>query len=239
MTSIARLITILFLYFNFLFPVIAENQQSESQGIPHKQLRNFTDIFSRIKSDYVEHVDDKTLLENAIRGMLSGLDPHSTYFDPDEYKEFNIGTTGQFGGLGIKVGMENGFVKVISPIDDTPAFNAGIKAGDLIIRINDTPVKGLSLNDAVNLMRGKPGTEVTLIILRDNENNPLTFNLKRDNIKVKSIKSHLLEKDYGYIRITTFQARTYKHLKQALTDLLDENKRALKGIVLDLRNNPG
>ena len=134
--------------------------KEEAKGLPLDQLRNFSDIFSRIKSDYVEDVEDKVLLEHAIRGMLSGLDPHSTYLNPDEYNELRIGTSGEFGGLGIQVGMEDGFVKVISPIDDTPAYKAGLQAGDLIIRLDDKTVKGLTLNDAVKIMRGKPGTDI-------------------------------------------------------------------------------
>ena len=224
-----------------MFPAIlvADTSTESAQGLPLEELRNFSDIFARIKSDYVEEIDDKELLHNAIRGMLSGLDPHSSYLDPAEYKELKIGTTGQFGGLGIQVGMEDGFVKVISPIDDTPAFKAGIKAGDLIIRLDDKPVKGMTLNDAVNIMRGKPGTEIRLTIVRESEPNPLTFNIKRDIIKVKSVKSQLLEKDYGYIRIATFQSRTAHQLVEALDTITDENKAPLKGLVLDLRNNPG
>lgn len=213
--------------------------KAEEEGLPLEHLRNFSDIFARIKSDYVEPVDDKLLLESAIRGMLSGLDPHSTYLDPNEYKELKIGTSGQFGGLGIQVGMEDGFVKVISPIDDTPAFKAGIKAGDLIIRLDDKPVKGMSLNDAVNMMRGKAGTSIVLTIVREGQTNPLTFTIVRDIINVKSVKSRLLDKDYGYIRISTFQNRTAHHLVEAVDKLRDENKGALKGLIVDLRNNPG
>lgn len=211
----------------------------QQEGLPLEHLRNFSDIFARIKSDYVEQVDDKLLLESAIRGMLSGLDPHSTYLDPNEYKELKIGTSGQFGGLGIQVGMEDGFVKVISPIDDTPAFKAGIKAGDLIIRLDDKPVKGMSLNDAVNLMRGKAGTSIVLTIVREGETNPLTFTIVRDIINVKSVKSRLLDKNYGYVRISTFQNRTAHHLEEAIKKLKDENKAPLKGLIVDLRNNPG
>ncbi len=217
--------------------LLADSNQTEH--LPLEQLRNFSDIFARIKSDYVEEVDDKVLLENAIRGMLSGLDPHSTYLDPAEYKELQIGTSGQFGGLGIQVGMEDGFVKVISPIDDTPAFHAGIKAGDLIIRLDDTPVKGMTLNDAVNIMRGAPGSKIKLTIIRQKQPDPLNFTLTRAIIKVKSVKQRLLEPNYGYVRISTFQSRTSHHLIQALNDLVKENKNPLKGLVLDLRNNPG
>lgn len=211
----------------------------EANGLPLDQLRNFSDIFSRIKSDYVEDVDDKVLLENAIKGMLSGLDPHSTYLNPDEYKELRIGTTGQFGGLGIQVGMEDGFVKVISPIDDTPAFHAGIQSGDLIIRLDEKPVKGMSLNDAVKIMRGKPGTDIKLTIVREGEDKPLLITVTRDIIKVKSVKSNMLEPGYGYVRITNFQSKTPKDLLVAINDLKKENSGELKGLVLDLRNNPG
>jgi len=219
--------------------VNAESVNTIKDELPLEQLRNFSDIFARIKSNYVEQVDDKKLLENAIRGMLSGLDPHSTYLDPDEYKELKIGTSGEFGGLGIQVGLEEGFIKVISPIDDTPAFHAGIKAGDLIIRLNDKPVKGMTLNEAVDTMRGKPGTFITLSIIRNDERTPINITLERAIIKVKSVKNYLIDQDYGYIRISTFQSRTAPHLLKAMDDLKDENKNKLKGLILDLRNNPG
>jgi carboxyl-terminal processing protease len=213
--------------------------KEEAKGLPLDQLRNFSDIFSRIKSDYVEDVEDDVLLEHAIRGMLSGLDPHSTYLSPDEYNELRIGTSGEFGGLGIQVGMEDGFVKVISPIDDTPAFNAGLKAGDLIIRLDDKTVKGMTLNDAVKVMRGKPGTDIELTVVREGEDKPLTFVVTRDIIKVKSVKNRTLDPGYGYIRISNFQSRTAPQLMAAINELKENNKDGLKGLVLDLRNNPG
>ncbi len=213
--------------------------KEEAKGLPLDQLRNFSDIFSRIKSDYVEDVEDEVLLEHAIRGMLSGLDPHSTYLSPDEYNELRIGTSGEFGGLGIQVGMEDGFVKVISPIDDTPAFKAGLKAGDLIIRLDDKTVKGLTLNEAVKIMRGKPGTDIGLTVVREGNDKPLNFVVTRDIIKVKSVKNRMLDPGYGYIRISNFQSRTAPQLLQAINDLKEENKASLKGLVLDLRNNPG
>ena len=213
--------------------------KDEAKGLPLDQLRNFSDIFSRIKSDYVEDVEDEVLLEHAIHDMLSGLDPHSTYLSPDEYNELRIGTSGEFGGLGIQVGMEDGFVKVISPIDDTPAFKAGLEAGDLIIRLDEKTVKGLTLNDAVKIMRGKPGTDIELTVVREGENKPLTFVVTRDIIKVKSVKNRMLDPGYGYIRISNFQSRTAPQLLEAINDLKEENKASLKGLVLDLRNNPG
>ena len=219
--------------------VLAERKVEESTGLPLNELRNFSDIFARIKTDYVEDVDDKTLLENAIRGMLTGLDPHSTYLNPDEYKELKIGTTGKFGGLGIQVGMEDGFVKVISPIDDTPAFRAGLEAGDLIIRLNDKSVKGMTLNDAVKIMRGDPGTDIKLTVIREGADKPLPFTVTRDIISVKSVKSRILEPDYGYIRISNFQSKTARDLVSEVSKLKKDNKNELKGLVLDLRNNPG
>jgi len=216
-----------------------EHAESSTSGLPLDQLRNFSDIFARIKSDYVEEVSDKELLENAIRGMLSGLDPHSTYLDPEEYKELKIGTTGQFGGLGIQVGMEDGFVKIISPIDDTPAFKAGLKAGDLIIRLDEKSVKDMTLNEAVKIMRGKPGTKIDLSVMREGEDEPLKFTLERAIIKVESVKSYLLEPSFGYVRVSTFQSKTEKHLKQGIKQLVKKNGAPLKGLILDLRNNPG
>lgn len=218
---------------------VLATKQSDPVGLPLDQLRNFSDIFSRIKSDYVEDVEDKTLLENAIKGMLTGLDPHSTYLNPDEYKELRIGTSGQFGGLGIQVGMEDGFVKVISPIDDTPAFRAGVEAGDLIIRLDDQSVKGMTLNDAVKVMRGTPGSDIELTIVREGEDKPLTIKVTRDIIKVESVKNRMLDPGYGYVRVTNFQSKTARDLLQAINDLKKENGDALKGLVLDLRNNPG
>ncbi len=219
--------------------VLAEKKSQEATGLPLNELRNFSDIFARIKTDYVEDVDDKTLLENAIRGMLSGLDPHSTYLNPDEYKELKIGTTGKFGGLGIQVGMEDGFVKVISPIDDTPAFRAGLEAGDLIIRLNEKSVKGMTLNDAVKIMRGDPGTDIQLTVIREGADKPLPFTVTRDIISVKSVKSRILEPDYGYIRISNFQSKTARDLVSEVSKLKKDNKNELKGLVIDLRNNPG
>ncbi|MDH5357521.1 MAG: S41 family peptidase [Gammaproteobacteria bacterium] len=207
--------------------------------LPLEELRAFSEIFGRIKNNYVEPVEDKELLQNAIRGMLSGLDPHSTYLDLEDFKELREGTTGEFGGLGIEVTMEDGFVKVVSPIDDTPAARAGILSGDLIIRLDDTPVKGLSLSEAVDIMRGEPDSKLLLTIIREGVDKPLKIELIRAIIKVKSVKHKMLEPGYGYIRISTFQSRTGPSLKEALTALKAENDGNLKGLVLDLRNNPG
>ncbi len=217
--------------------VLAEKNQVEV--LPLEDLRTFAEVFEKIKKDYVEPVEDKALLSNAIKGMLSGLDPHSAYLEPDAYKELRVGTTGEFGGLGIEVSMEDGFVKVIAPIDDTPAQRAGVRAGDLIIRLDDTPVKGMNLNDAVKIMRGKPGTKITLTILREGEEKPLKIAVVRDVIKVASVKKRTLEPGYGYLRITQFQSRTADNLRKAVSVLKRQNDDGLRGLVLDLRNNPG
>jgi carboxyl-terminal processing protease len=205
--------------------------------LPVEELRTFAEVFGRIKSDYVEPVGDKQLITSAINGMLSGLDPHSTYLDAEAFKELQVGTQGEFGGLGIEVGMEDGLIKVISPIEDTPAFNAGLKSGDLIIKLDDTLVKGMTLNDAVARMRGKPGSKIILTVLRKNEGKPLLFTLTRAVIKVKSVKSKLLEPGYAFVRITQFQEHTGENLAAALNNLFKDG--AIKGLVLDLRNDPG
>ncbi len=219
--------------------VLAERHDSASGALPLEELRTFTEVYSKIKSDYVEDVDDKKLLEDAITGMLAGLDPHSSYLDPQGFKEVRIGTEGQFGGLGIEVTMENGFIKVVSPIEDTPAARAGIEPGDLIVRLDDKAVKGLTLSDAVKLMRGKPGSVITLTVIREGEAKPLKVDITRAVIKIQSVKSRILEPGYGYLRITQFQANTGQNLKTALRKLETDNKGKLKGMVLDLRNNPG
>ncbi|MEW6647543.1 MAG: S41 family peptidase [Pseudomonadota bacterium] len=218
--------------------VLADRANNQAAPLPLDELRNFSEVFGKIKADYVEEADDKALLESAIRGMLSGLDPHSAYLDQEEFKELQVGTSGEFGGLGIEVGMEDGFVKVVSPIDDTPAQAAGVKAGDLIIRLDETPVKGMSLNDAVKMMRGKPGTEITLTIMREGEQKPLKLTITRDIIRVKSVKFQPLEPGYGYLRITSFQNQTGEQVLKAISDMKKEHGQ-LKGLVLDLRNNPG
>jgi len=219
--------------------VFAEREASTTTSLPVEELRTFSDVFGRIKNDYVEDVEDSELLENAIRGMLAGLDPHSAYLDQEQFKELQVGTSGEFGGLGIEVGMEDGFVKVIAPIDDTPAQRAGIQAGDLIIRLDDTPVKGLTLNEAVKLMRGKPGTTLRLTVVREGVEQPLKIDIKRDVIKVKSIKKRMLESGFGYVRISQFQSKTADNMVDAIEDLKKEAGGSLKGLVLDLRNNPG
>jgi len=219
--------------------VFAERETKSTAGLPVEELRTFSDVFGRIKNDYVEDVEDSEMLNNAIRGMLSGLDPHSSYLDQEQFKELQVGTSGEFGGLGIEVGMEDGFVKVIAPIDDTPAQRAGIEAGDLIIRLDDTPVKGLTLNEAVKIMRGKPGTVLRLTVVCEGVDQPLKIDIKRDIIKVKSVKSRMLEDGFGYVRISQFQSKTAENMVDAIEKLKKDSDGALKGMVLDLRNNPG
>jgi len=219
--------------------VFAERETKSAAGLPVEELRTFSDVFGRIKNDYVEDVEDSEMLNNAIRGMLSGLDPHSSYLDQEQFKELQVGTSGEFGGLGIEVGMEDGFVKVIAPIDDTPAQRAGVESGDLIIRLDDTPVKGLTLNDAVKIMRGKPGTVLRLTVVREGVDQPLKIDIKRAIIKVKSVKSRMLEDGFGYVRISQFQSKTAENMVDAIEGLKKESDGALKGMVLDLRNNPG
>ncbi|MFM9836220.1 MAG: S41 family peptidase [Methylophilaceae bacterium] len=207
--------------------------------LPIDDLRVFAEVFSKVKTDYVEPVEDKKLINEALTGMLAGLDPHSTFMDADAYKDLQAGTQGEFGGLGIEVAMEDGLVKVVSPIEDSPAYKAGLKPGDLIMKLDDTQVRGLSLNDAVKKMRGAPDTKIVLTVLRKSEPKPLTFSLVRAIIKSQSVKNKYIEKDYGYVRITQFQEHTGEDLAKALKSLHDQNKGPFKGLVLDLRNNPG
>jgi len=219
--------------------VLAEKENTSYTPLPLNELRSLTEIFGRIKQDYVEPVSDKTLLDNAIRGMLAGLDPHSSYLDAESFQDLQVGTTGEFGGLGIEVGMEDGFVKVIAPIDDTPAQRAGVQAGDLVIRLDTKPVKGLTLQQAVNIMRGKIGTDIVLTIIRDGEDKPLEIKITRATIKVKSVRFRTLEEGFAYLRISQFQSHTGENLSDAINKLRKEYKGNIKGMVLDLRNNPG
>jgi carboxyl-terminal processing protease len=207
--------------------------------LPIEDLRAFAEVFGKIKSDYVEPVEDKKLISEAISGMLTGLDPHSTYMDVDAFKDMQAATQGEFGGLGIEVGMEDGLVKVISPIEDSPAYAAGIKSGDLIMKLDEKLVKGMTLNDAVKIMRGKPDTPIVLTILRRNEAKPLLVTLVRAIIKNKSVKFKLTEPGYAYARVTQFQEHTGEDLAKAINAMYAENKGPFKGFVLDLRNDPG
>src|SRR5258706_5756455 len=220
------------------FSAVADRQVSTLQ-LPVDDLRLFSEVFGRIKSDYVEPVEDRKLLKEAINGMLTGLDPHSAFLDQDAYRDLQVGTQGEFGGLGIEVGAEDGCVKVVAPIEDTRAYRARMQAGDLIIKLDEVSLKGISLSDAVKRMRGKPNTEVKLTVLRKNETQPLEFIVRRDVSRVKRVKSRKLEPGYGLIRITQFQEHTGVKLIVALNDLYKQSGGELKGLVLDLRLNPG
>jgi len=216
----------------------AQATVNDSAPLPLDELRTFAEVMDRIKSAYVEPVSDKTLLENAIKGMLSNLDPHSAYLEPEAFRDLQESTSGEFGGLGIELGSEDGFLKVISPIDDTPASAAGIQPGDLIVKINGQPTKGLSLMEAVEKMRGKAGTDIELTLVREGSK-PFDVELTRAVIKVKSVKSQLLDDGYGYVRITQFQVNSGEEVGKALAKLRKDNGKKLRGLVLDLRNNPG
>ena len=210
-----------------------------TETLPLNDLRTFAEVLERIKTAYVEPIDDKTLFENAIKGMLSNLDPHSSYLDPEDFRQLQESTSGEFGGLGIEVGLEDGVLQVIAPIDDSPASAAGLEAQDLIIKIDDQPTQGQSLMEAVEKMRGKPGTSIRLTIVRDGRK-PFDVTLKRAVIKSRSVKSQLLEDDYGLIRISQFQVNTGSEVAKALGALKKDNKgKPLQGLILDLRNNPG
>jgi carboxyl-terminal processing protease len=215
----------------------AIGQLATRSPLPVEELRSFTEVFGAIKQNYVEPVEDKKLITEAINGMLAGLDPHSAYLDAESYKELQVGTQGKFGGLGIEVGMEDGLVKVISPIEDTPAYRAGVKPGDLIIKLDDAQVKGMTLNDAVKKMRGRPNTQITLTIVRKGEPQPLVLTLTRAEIQVQSVKSKLVEPGYGWVRISQFQEKSADDLARHISNLYKQG--ALKGLVLDLRNDPG
>ena len=220
------------------FSAVAQ-KGSAALPLPIEELRAFTEVFGRVKTDYVEPVEDKKLITEAINGMLTGLDPHSAYLDQEAFRELQVGTQGEFGGLGIEVGMEDGFVKVVSPIDDSPASRAGLKPGDLIVKLDDSSVKGMTLNDAVKRMRGKPNTNITLTIVRKGEPKPVVVTLTRAVIKIQSVKSKLLEPGYAYFRVTQFQEMTGETLARAIETLFKQNQGPMKGMVLDLRNDPG
>ena len=218
-------------------PLFGQAQQTELLPLPLDEVRMFTEALDRIRMAYVEEVDDKTLLENAIRGMLAGLDPHSAYMAGQEYDALQETTSGEFGGLGIEVGRENGYIKVISPIDDTPADRAGIEAGDLIIQIDNKPLREMTPEEAANMMRGEPGTEVTVTIAREGME-PFELSVVREVIAITSVRSRILEPGYAYVRIAQFRLNTGEELEDELRELYAEHGE-LKGVVLDLRNNPG
>lgn len=218
---------------------VQEPSEIRDEKLPIADTQRFSKVLEYIKEYYVKPVKDDVLFDNAMKGMLAGLDPHSTYFDAEEFSDLKAATTGKFGGLGVEVLPEDGFIRVISPIDETPAQRAGVQAGDLIIRLNDTPVKGLSMREAIEMMRGEKGTKIVLTIIRQGENKPLQITVTRDTINVQSVRSKVIDDNYAYIRVTTFQSNSGDDLDQALQNLKKNNKDKLKGLILDLRNNPG
>ena len=220
-------------------PAVPPADSSAKGALPLDELRTFAEVLDRIKTSYVEPVDDKTLLENAIKGMLSNLDPHSTYLDPEDFRDLQESTSGEFSGIGIEVGMQDGMFRVVAPIDDTPAAKAGIEPGDLILKIDGKPTNNLSMMEVVDMLRGKVGTRVELTLVRG-DGDPFDLELTRAAIPVRSVKSLLLENGYGYLRISQFQVNTGEEVGTALAALKKENGgQKLKGLILDLRNNPG
>lgn len=224
---------------SYALPTPLPPKESEPAGIPMEDVQRFSNAIAQIKQYYVNPISDKELFDNAIRGMLAGLDPHSNYLNEEEFSDLQTVTSGEFGGLGIEVTMEDGLIKVITPLIDAPAIKAGIKSGDYIAKVDSHAVQGIDLRQAVGLMRGKIGEPVTLTVLRKGEKKPLVFKLVRENIQIKSVDNKLLDNKYGYIRLAQFQALTSKDMLNSISELKRESKGELKGLILDLRNNPG
>ena len=220
-------------------PIFDNTTVLASDEVPVEDIEQFVDIFKRIKEQYVDEVDDDELFRNAIQGMVNGLDPHSDFLSEDDFNELKIGTTGRFGGLGIEITQEDRYIKVISPIDDTPAMRAGILAGDMIIKVNENDLKDMPINDAVKLMRGEPGTSVEVTILRKKENKPIVLKIQREIIISKGIKTKLFKSNIGYIRLSNFQSNSTSDLQTAFFKLNKESNNKLQGLIVDLRNNPG
>jgi len=249
--KLAPLILVLFALFSNISQSAKPNNKTDSKkeqknadsnsnsSLPIEEVQRFTSAITKIKNYYVKNVNDTKLFEDAIRGMLQGLDPHSNYLSEDDFNDLNTSTRGEFGGLGIEVTMDNGFVKVIAPIDGTPAYKIGMKSGDYIIKLDDKSVRGMKLKDAVKKMRGKIGSTIKLTVIRKNEKKPLIFNIVRDSIQIQSVKFELIEGKYGYIRISLFQETTSKDFIKAIKKLNKLSKNNIKGLILDLRNNPG
>ena len=218
---------------------ISSPVHTNESEVPSEKIQQFVDVYKKIKDQYVDEVDDATLFNYAIEGMVSKLDPYSDYLSKDDFSELRIGTTGKFGGIGIEITMEDGFVKIITPIDDTPAQKAGLKAGDLVIEVQDVSLKDKSLNDAVKLMRGDPGTKVKIKILREKAKQPLDFELTRQIIVSKGIKTKVFHGDIGYLRLSSFQSNSTTNVRNAIYELRKETGKMMSALILDLRNNPG
>jgi len=217
----------------------AEKDKKDNETLPVQSIRNMAEVYGQIKANYYQDKSDADLFEGAMKGMVSDLDPHSEYLDKKGFADMKESTSGEFGGLGMEIGQEDGFIKVVAPIEDTPAERAGVKSGDFIVKIDNVSTRGLTTSEAVKKMRGKPGTKITLTLSRKNADKPIVVNLTRAIIKVKSVRHHLLEPNYGYIRVSQFQERTVAALNEAAQALVKENKGPLKGIILDLRDDPG
>lgn len=217
----------------------ATSDKKQNEKIPLADLQRFTTVVEHIKNYYVKSMEDPVLFENAMRGMLAGLDPHSAYLDKEDYADLKAMTTGKFGGLGIELIPEDGLIRVITPVDDTPAQRAGIQAGDIIVRLNETPVKGLSLREAIEMMRGEKGTPITLTIIRQGEPKPLKIVVTRDTINVRSVRNEMLEDGFGYVRVSQFQSNSGDEFVAAVQNLKKTAGGKLRGLVIDLRNNPG
>jgi carboxyl-terminal processing protease len=225
--------------FFLIFMHLSVPLHADDSEIPSDKIQQFVDVYKKIKDQYVDEVDDSTLFNYAIEGMVSKLDPYSDYLSKDDFSELKIGTTGRFGGIGIEITMEDGFVKIIAPIDDTPAQKAGLKSGDLVIEVQDVSLKDKSLNDAVKLMRGEPGTNVKVKILREKEKQPLDFELTRQIIVSKGIKTKVFNEDIGYLRLSSFQSNSTTNVRKAIYELRKETNKKMSALILDLRNNPG
>jgi carboxyl-terminal processing protease len=222
-----------------LFLTIIQTANGASEGLSENNLERFNQVVQVIKNNYVEPVANEKILKNALQGLTDGLDPHSEYLDVDELKDLQAVTSGQFGGLGLEITLDDNFIKVVTPLDDTPAQKAGIKSGDVILRIDSFPTKGMTLREASKKMRGPKGSSVTLMILHKDKNKPVPIKLVRDDIKIQSVKSRVLEPGLGYLRIASFQTMTDADADAAIKKLSQENHAPLKGLILDLRNNPG
>ena len=231
--------TLIYVAFFVTLGLTSLSLYANDSEVPSEKIQQFVDVYKKIKDQYVDDVDDNTLFNYAIEGMVSKLDPYSDYLSKDDFSELKVGTTGRFGGIGIEITMEDGFVKIITPIDDTPAEKAGLKAGDLVIEVQDVSLKDKSLNDAVKLMRGEPGTKVKVKILREEANQPLDFELTRQIIVSKGIKTQIFNGEIGYLRLSSFQSNSTTNVRDAIYKLRKDTGKMMSALILDLRNNPG
>jgi carboxyl-terminal processing protease len=231
--------TLIYVAFFATMALLSLPLHANDSEVPAEKIQQFVDVYKKIKDQYVDEVDDNTLFNYAIEGMVSKLDPYSDYLSKDDFSELKVGTTGRFGGIGIEITMEDGFVKIITPIDDTPAQKAGLKAGDLVIEVQDVSLKDKSLNDAVKLMRGEPGTKVKVKVLRKEVNQPIDFELTRQIIVSKGIKTQIFNGEIGYLRLSSFQSNSTTNVRDAIYKLRKDTGKMMSALILDLRNNPG